>query len=235
MLKTSNLLLETLSPACRSSLLLQLKPVTLPAREVLYESDKTPKYAHFMTSGIASVVSSMSNGTCAEVGIWGKEGLVESFHLLGNARIPTQCYIQMAGTALRMPFKDLQKEFQENHELHDVVLQGVQSHGFIQGQLAACNRLHEAEGRLARWLLMVSDRVESDSFYLTQEFLATMLGSRRTTVTAAAGTLQRNGLIHYSRGQINIVDPKGLRDIACECYPTVKDLYSNFYSSLAVS
>jgi CRP-like cAMP-binding protein len=101
--------------------------------------------------------------------------------------------------------------------------------------MAACNRLHEAEERLARWLLMVRDRMESDTFYLTQEFLATMLGSRRTTVTAAAGTLQRKGLIRYSRGRIHIVDAAGLEGVACECYPTVRDLYANFYTGLAVS
>ncbi len=212
-----------------------MRPVTLEAREVLYEPDETPKFAHFMTSGIASIVGTMSTGACAEVGIWGKEGLVECFHLLGTARIPTRCFIQISGTALRMPFKELQKEFQENQELRECILQGVQSQGAILSQLAACNRLHEAEERLARWFLMVRDRMESDNFYLTQEFLAVMLGSRRTTVTAAAGTLQRKGLIRYSRGRIHIVDPAGLEDAACECYPTVREIYQNFYRSAVVS
>lgn len=230
----TNLLLSTLSPAYRTSLLSRLKPVTLVARSVLYEPDEMPKYAHFLTSGIASIVSFMSNGASAEVGIWGREGLVESFHLLGTARIPTRCFIQISATALRMPFKDLQREFSENDEMRALVLQGVQSHGFILGQLAACNRLHEAEERLARWLLMVRDRMQSDTFFLTQEFLATMLGSRRTTVTAAAGTLQRKGLIKYSRGRIHIVDPERLTLAACECYPTVRGLYENFYSGMAV-
>jgi len=105
-------------------------------------------------------------------------------------------------------YKELQKEFLENNEMRDAVLQCVQSQGFILGQLAACNRLHEAEQRLARWLLMVRDRVQSENYYLTQEFLANMLGARRTTVTAAAGELQRRGLISYSRGRIRIVDPE---------------------------
>jgi CRP-like cAMP-binding protein len=215
--------------------MLKLRPVTLPPREVLYEPDETPKYAHFMTSGVASVVSSMANGASAEVGIWGKEGLVESLHLLGNAKVPTRCYIQVAGSALRMPFKSLQNEFHENAELRECILQGVQSHGFILGQMAACNRLHEAGERLARWLLMVGDRMESESFFLTQEFLATMLGSRRTTVTGAATQLQRRGLIRYTRGRIHIVDRVALEGVACECYPTVRDLYANFYAGMAVS
>jgi CRP-like cAMP-binding protein len=207
-----------------------LKPVTLPIKTVLYEADETPKYAHFMTSGIASIVSSMSDGATAEVGIFGREGLVESFHLLGKARIPTRCFIQVEATALRMPFKELQHEFLENQVLRDSVLQCVQSQGFILGQLAACNRLHEAEERLGRWLLMVRDRVDSDQYLLTQEFLANMLGARRTTVTAAAGTLQRKGLIKYSRGRIRIVDAPGLENEACECYDTVKKLFQNFYN-----
>ena len=232
--QASNLVLATLSPAYRKSLLARLKPVSLPLKTVLYEPDETPKYAHFMTSGIASIVSSMSDGASAEVGVWGKEGLVECFHLLGRARIPNRCFIQMEATALRMPFKDLQKEFLENKEMRDAVLQCVQSQGFILGQLAACNRLHEAEERLARWLLMVRDRVDRDMYFLTQEFLANMLGARRTTVTAAAGALQRNGLIKYSRGRIRIVDAPGLENAACECYKTVRKLYLNFYSSVTV-
>ena len=229
--QASNLLLLTLPQNYRNGLLARLKPISLPLRTVLYEPDEAPKYAHFMTSGIASIVSSMSDGASAEVGVWGKEGLVESFHLLGKAKIPNRCFMQMEGTALRMPFKELQKEFLESKELRDAVLQCVQSQGFILGQLAACNRLHEAEQRLARWLLMVRDRVESESYYLTQEFLANMLGARRTTVTAAAGALQRRGLISYSRGRIRIVDAAGLENAACECYRTVGALYRNFYSN----
>ena len=233
--QASNLLLASLSPKYRAFLLSRMKTVTLSAREVLYEPDESPKFAHFMTSGIASIVGTMSSGACAEVGIWGKEGLVECFHLLGRARIPTRCFIQIESTALRMPFKDLQREFHENEEMRECVLQSVQSQGAILSQLAACNRLHEAEERLARWFLMVRDRMESDSFYLTQEFLAVMLGSRRTTVTAAAGALQRKGLIRYSRGRIHIVEPAGLEKEACECYATVREIYQNFFSGVAVS
>ena len=221
----SNLLLAALPPVYRNSLLSRLKPVSLSLRTVLYESFETPKYAHFLTSGIGSIVSSMSDGTSAEVGIWGKEGLVESFHLLGKAKIPARCFIQMEATALRMPYKELLKEFLESTELRNAVLQCVQTQGFVLGQLAACNRLHEAEPRLARWLLMVRDRVDSDSYLLTQEFLANMLGARRTTVTAAAGSMQRRGLIKYSRGLIRIIDSRGLEAAACECYKTVRSLY----------
>jgi len=140
-----------------------------------------------------------------------------------------RCIVQAESTALRIPFNELQKEFHDNEELCDCVLQGVQSQSAILGQLAACNRLHEAEARLARWLLMVRDRTEMDTFLLTQEFLAIMLGSRRTTVTAAAGALQRKGLIRYSRGRIHISNPESLENVACECYGTIRELYGSFY------
>lgn len=230
---TSNLLLATLSPTYRNYLVSRMRPVSFTAREVLYEPDETPKFGHFLTSGVASIVVSMSNGATAEVGIWGKEGLVESFHLLGGARISTRCFIQVEGTALRIPFRDLHKEFQENDELRTGVQQCIQSQASTLGQLAACNRLHSAEERLARWFLMVRDRMESDMFHLTQEFLATMLGSRRTTVTAAAGELQRKGIIRYSRGRIHIVDAAALEHESCECYRTVHGLYENFYKRVA--
>ena len=225
---SSNLLLAALTPKYRASLLARMRTVTLAPREVLFEADETPKYAHFLTAGVASIVISMANGASTEVGIWGREGMVESFHLLGRAKLPNRCIVQMESVALRMPFKELQKEFHECFELRDCILRGVQSQSAIVGQLAGCNRLHEAEARLARWLLMVRDRAETETFLLTQEFLAMMLGARRTTVTAAAGALQRKGLIRYSRGRIHITNPAGLENAACECYRTVRDLYVNF-------
>lgn len=206
-----------------------MRTVTLNAREILYEAFETPKYAHFLTSGVASIVVSMSNGATTEVGLWGREGLIESFHLLGDGHMPTRCIVQAEATALRMPFKEIQKEFVENQELRECVLKSVQGHTAIVAQLAACNRLHEAEARLARWLLMVRDRAGHDTFKVTQEFLAIMLGSRRTTVTAAAGELQRRGLIEYSRGRIHITNAADLENVACECYGTVREMYSSFY------
>src|ERR1700733_12003930 len=215
---SSNLLLAALTPRYRASLLARMRTVTLSPKEVLFEADETPKYAHFLTAGVASILVTMADGSSTEVGIWGREGVVESFHLLGGAELPSRCIVQMESIALRMPFKELQKEFHECLELRDCILRGVQSQSAIVGQLAGCNRLHEAEARLARWLLMVRDRAEMDTFLLTQEVLAIMLGARRTTVTAAAGALQRDGLIRDSRGRIHISNPEGLENVACECY-----------------
>ena len=232
--QASNLLLAFLSPKYRSYLMQRLRPVAILAGESLYEPDETPQFAHFMTSGIASIVGTMSNGASAEIAIWGNEGLVECFHLLSNARIPTRCFMQIEGSALRMPFKDLQKEFHQNEELRAFVMQSVQSHGATLGQLSACNRLHEAKDRLARWFLMVRDRI-GDNFYLTQESLSVVMGSCRTTVTAAASALQHKGLIRYIRGHIYIVDPAGLEEEACECYSTVRKIYQSFYHGVSAA
>jgi CRP-like cAMP-binding protein len=184
-----------------------------------------------MTSGMASVVTFMSDGVGAEVGVIGREGLVEAIHLLGPAPAPTTAFIQSEATALRMPFAELQQLFLSHAPLSQRILECVQCQGFILSQLAACHGLHEIEERLARWLLMVRDRLGSDRFELTQEFLAEMLGARRTSVTLAAGTLQRGGLIKYSRGRIQVIDHQGLQKAACECYPIVRDLVVRLYPS----
>lgn len=228
--KATNLIIESLPGPLKGSLLASLQPVTLPIGTVLSSPGEQPKFAHFMTSGIASVVTFMANGSGAEVGLIGREGVVEAINLLGPASSPTTAFIQVAGTALRMPFAELKERFLTPGPLVQRVLECVQSHGFVLSQLAACHGLHEIEERLSRWLLMVRDRLESDNFDLTQEFLAEMLGARRTSVTLAAGTLQRSGLIKYHRGHIHILDHEGLESTACECYPIVRDLVAKLYA-----
>jgi CRP-like cAMP-binding protein len=227
----SNRILNALPAELKSTLLARLQLVDLPVGTVLSNPGQPPPFAHFMTSGIASVVTFMSDGLGAEVGVIGREGLVEAIHLLGPETAPTTSFIQSEGTALRMPFADLQHLFLEHNALMQRVLECVQSQSFMLSQLAACHGLHEIEQRLARWLLMVRDRLDSNHFELTQEFLAEMLGARRTSVTIAAGTLQRNGVIRYSRGRIEVLDRKGLEKAACECYPIVRDLVTRLYAS----
>jgi CRP-like cAMP-binding protein len=145
-------------------------------------------------------------------------------HLGGSDRVPSRCFMQMGGTALRMPFADLESELDGLQPLRDGIQQSIRNQALILGQLVACNRLHEVEERLARWLLMLQDRVQEDVLLITQEFLAEMLGSRRTTVTLAAGALQRIGLIEYQRGRVHILDRDRLVSAACECYPVIKKL-----------
>ncbi len=214
----------------RSSLLARMEEVALPIPTNLYRAGEVPQYAHFMTSGITSIVTFMENGSGVEVGLIGSEGVVEAFHLLGSANVPTTGMVQVEGSALRIPFAEFQKEFIRFEPLRFCVLQAVQGQALIVNQLAACNRLHEVEERLARWLLMVSDRIGKSEFNLTQEFLAEMIGAGRTTVTMAAGSLQRSGLIEYSRGRIHILNRERMESAACECYPIVRDLISNLYA-----
>ncbi|ADW69527.1 Crp/Fnr family transcriptional regulator [Granulicella tundricola] len=225
----TNRLLEKLPAEYRTTLLARMEAITLPVPVNLYEPGVVPKYAHFMTSGVTSVVTFMEDGNGVEVGLIGREGLVEGMHLLGAGLLPTTGFIQVDGTALRMSFAELRREFQSSEMLRTLILAEVQAQNLVLGQIAACNRLHELEERLARWLLMVSDRLESDHFTLTQEFLAEMIGARRTTVTLAAGSLQRSGLIEYKRGHIKILDREGLESAACECYPIVRDLIETLY------
>ena len=226
----SNRLLESLPTDSRTSLIARMEEIILPISTSLCRPQEVPKHAHFMTSGITSVVTFMENGSGVEVGLIGPEGLVEAFHLLGPASVPTTAFVQVEGTALRMSFADLKKEFLSNEPLRTLVLRLVQVQSLMVNQLAACNRLHEIEERLVRWLLMVSDRVKADRFYLTQEFLAEMIGAQRSSVTLAAGSLQRSGLIEYSRGHIHILDRERMESAACECYPIVQDLAANLYA-----
>jgi CRP-like cAMP-binding protein len=131
--------------------------------------------------------------------------------------------------ALRMPFPELQKEFQRSEPLRHLILRCVQRRSMIVSQLAACNRLHDAEERLARWLLTAHDLTGTSSILLSQGFLADVLGARRTTVTLAAGALRERKLISYRRGRIQILDHEKLKAAACECYGTVRGLFQNFY------
>ncbi len=202
----------------------RMQLIPLPVGKMLARPGEKPEYAHFMVSGITSVVTYMKDGAAAEVGLIGKEGMVEAMQLLGSASSPTTAFVQVAGSALRIPFGVIQKEAQVAGPLLRGILEFVQRHNFALTQIAACNGLHEIEERLARWLLMVQDRVESPTFDLTQEFMATMLGTRRTSVTLAAGKLQQNGLIEYRRGHIRILNGEKLQNAACECYPIVRDL-----------
>jgi CRP-like cAMP-binding protein len=214
----------SLLPDVSATLRTRLIPISLPPGTPLYEPYDPPKFAHFLTSGIASVITSMRDGGCSETGMWGTEGLIECMHLGNSHRVPSRCFMQVGGTALRMPFAELEAEYFGSEELRVTIEQTIRTQYLILGQLAACNRLHEAERRLARWLLMLSDRLNEDSVAITQEFLADMLGSRRTTVTAAAGALQRSRLIAYQRGRLRILDRGGLEQAACECYEVIRKL-----------
>lgn len=203
----------------------------MPARAVLFEPNEAPKYVHFMTSGMASLVALMVDGIEVEVGVTGREGLAESLYLLGPERTSVRCFMQVPGTALRMDFKQFQEEVRTHSALNALVLKHAQYAALLLTQLAACNAVHEIEERLARWLLMVQDRVEASEFPLTQEFLANMLATRRTSVSLTTGALRRAGLVDNRRGVIRIVDRQGLEEVACECYAGTKRLLHDLTTS----
>lgn len=227
--KTKNLFLSSLSAASREMLVGRSTAVPLRQKMRLYKPDHRPTYAYFITSGIASVVSEMPDGASAEVGMIGREGIVGSLHILGPTPAPTHCFVQMEGTALRIPLAELVKIFQDSAEIRDAILKLVQKEAMILSQIAGCHRLHPAEERLARWLLMAQDQTQTDDLHFTQALLANMLGARRATVTEIAGSLQRKKLIEYHRGHVIIRDREGLERAACPCYQVIKELRGDIY------
>ncbi len=170
-----NRLLACLSPSSHGLLLRKCIAVELPLKTPLYEAEATPTHGYFMTSGMASVVSMTREGQMVEVGIVGSEGVVGGFHLLGPAKVSTRAFVQIAGTALKISFLDLKSIFEDSKEFRSRVLEFEQEQTLTLSQVATCNGLHQAEARLARWLLMASDRTESDVLRVTQEFLGMML------------------------------------------------------------
>ena len=181
-----------------------LKPVVLKYRQSLYQAHKPIGFVYFIETGVGSLVNTMANGDAAEVGTIGNEGIVGLPLVLEDERSPTSVYIQVPGAGLRMKASLFKREMARSASLRTVMHR--YTHAFFNqvAQSAACNQFHSLEQRCSRWLLMTHDRMGSDSFLLTQEFLAMMLGVQRTGVTAAAaGALQRAGIISYKRGNVD--------------------------------
>jgi len=213
-----NRVLSLLSRNDRERLYAHLQRIPLEYRQSLYRANKPGEFIYFIESGVGSLVNTMANGDAAEVGTIGNEGIVGLPLLLGDDRAPTSVYVQVPGVGLRMSAARFQKELARSASMRGVMLHYV--HAFFNqvAQSAACNQFHSLEQRCCRWMLMTHDRMASDDFLLTQEFLAMMLGVQRTGVVQAAGNLQRAGLIRYSRGKVRILDRRGLQRRACECY-----------------
>ncbi len=225
----SNILIDALPEDSRKRLIRHLQRTPVPVRASIYEPGDTPKYVHFLTSGIASIVTQMTNGDSTEVGTVGREGMPQGVHLMGSCVVPTRCFMQISGTALRMEFNVFEKLFDSDEALRRGVMNYAQYQSLLLSQIAGCNRLHEVEARLARWLLMIQDRTGASLLKLTQEFLGQMIGNQRTTVSAVAGALQARELIEYSRGNVRILDRSGLENTACECYPITRQLLKGLY------
>ena len=211
-----------------------LRRIPLEYRQSLYRANKRVGMVYFIETGVGSLVNTMANGQAAEVGTIGNEGLVGLPLVFGDDRAPTSVYVQVPGAGLRMKATLFERELARSASMRTVMLH--YAHAFFNqvAQSAACNRFHSLEQRCCRWLLMTHDRMDSDEFLLTQEFLAMMLGVRRAGVTAAAGALQRAGLITYKRGNIAIVDRPGLIRRSCECYQVSKKEFDRLLGDRAI-
>jgi CRP-like cAMP-binding protein len=217
-----NRLLAALPGELQLRLLPRMEKVSLPIRQVLHEPNERLSHVWFPLSGVVSIVVILGDGTTVDAGSVGNEGMVGTAVFLGAECSPTRGFSQVAGQALKMPVDAFKRSLREFPELHDIAQRYTQGLINQMTQTAVCNHVHSVEQRMCRWLLMTQDRVGADEFHLTQEFLAQMLCIRRPSVTVAAGTLQKAGLIRYHRGRIRILERAGLERAACECYETVR-------------
>jgi CRP-like cAMP-binding protein len=221
--RVPNKLLAALPVASYRRLVSGLEPVALKFGEVLYEAGRRMRHVYFPGDSLVSLLTLVNGHLALEVGMVGREGMVGLPLALGRNVSPVRALVQGAGAAMRMTSARFSKEMRKSPPLQRGVYRYADALLAQVSQTAACNRFHQVEERLARWLLMTRDRVRSDEFRLTQEFLAHMLGVRRVGVTRAARSLQDRGLIEYSRGSIRVIDGKGLEAAACECYRIVRD------------
>ena len=220
--RASNRLLAHLPQEDKERLSQFLEPVVLEYKLPLYDADQRIEFVHFIESGVGSLVCTMANGQAAEVGTVGNEGFAGLPVLLGDDRAPSSMYVQVPGRGLRMNARNFREQLEQSQTMRAVMLR--YTHVFFNqvAQTAACAHFHSLEQRCCRWLLMTHDRMPSDTFLLTHEFLAMMLGVRRAGVSVAAGALQRAGMIRYHRGRITVLDRQGLEDCTCECYAVAK-------------
>ncbi|MFN2566813.1 MAG: Crp/Fnr family transcriptional regulator [Gemmatimonadaceae bacterium] len=199
-----------------------LERVALETGEVLFDPDRPIKYVYFPEDCVASIVGIMADGSAVETATVGREGMVGLPIFLGDGRTSLQAFCQVAGEALRMDARKFRQELARGERLPALLGRYTQALIVQIGQSSACNRLHPLRQRCARWLLQTRDRVRSDTFALTHQFLSQMLGVRRTTVTELAGEFEREGLIKNHYGRIVVLDRDGLERTACECYGIIQ-------------
>ena len=223
----TNRLLETLPLKDREQLLLQCESVDLNFAEILYLAGEPMPHVYFPTNSCICQVRQLSEDSRLEVGLVGNEGMLGGTLLLGIDYAPFQALVQGAGSALRISTSLFLEELQQSVALQEKLGRYLFVSITQLAQTAACNRYHELEARLARWLLMTHDRMETDNFYVTHLFMANMLGVRRVGITKAALSLQQHNLIRYRRGRITILDPTGLEAKACSCYRSDTQTYQH--------
>jgi len=222
-----NHLIELLPKKARLRVLAICEPVELVMAQVLSEVGMPTRHVYFPTKGFISLVTPINGRPILEVGLIGREGMLGTQLALGVAAAPLHALVQGPGTAWRIGAVAFRRELARSSALQ----RGLNRYVYVMmmqlASAASCLRFHQIEPRLARWLLMTQDRAHSDSFYITHEFLAYMLGVRRVGVTTAASALQRGGLIKYHRGEIQVLNRRGLEAAACSCYAADRKAYAN--------
>lgn len=224
----ANRLLAALPAKEYQRLTAELEPVHLTFGHILFEPGDNLRYVYFPNNSIISLLSTVGEREHLEVGIVGNDGMAGLPVFMGVSKSRTRGLVQGEGSALRMKAATLRRELSNGNSLQKPLHRYTHSLLTQISQSSACNRFHLVNQRLARWLLMIHDRIEGEEFRLTQEFLSQMLGVRREGVTLAAGVLQKQKLIRYSRGTIRVLDRAGLEAAACKCYAVLKDEYDNF-------
>ena len=220
-----NAILASLTGEDREQALAGGEIVEFKVRQSVYLPEERISDAYFPMGAILSVVARMRDGAMIEVGTIGREGTSAIPLVMGSDTTANECFCQVPGPAWKMPAEIFRNLLARSRTFREFLNRYLQAYVNMLGQLAACNRLHSVYERCARWLLMTQDRVGSDKFPLTHEFLAIMLGSRRSGVTVAAAALQKAGFIHYSHGTITILDRTGLEATSCECYKVTTDQF----------
>ena len=230
-----NRLLAALPEKNYQALLPLLERVQLPLGMALYESGAKQAHVYFPTSSIVSLLYVLEDGASAEIAITGNEGLVGIALFMGGETTPSRAVVQSAGEAYRLKAAVLKEQFERGGELQHLLLRFTQALITQMTQTAVCNRHHAVHQQLCRWLLLSLDRLPGNQLVMTQELIANMLGVRREGVTEAAGKLQAEGLIEYSRGRITVLDRDQLEANVCECYSVVKREYDRLLPEALVA
>jgi CRP-like cAMP-binding protein len=207
---------------------LALRPVELERDREIEAPGNTIDNLFFLETGIGSMTTTFLDGSQVEVGMFGYESVMGASALIGTLRSLNRVYMQVGGRGYACRLPEAKREFGRFERFNELVLRYVQAQLIQASQSAGCNAKHEADQRLARWLLLCRDRAQSDTLPLKQEFLADMLGTSRPTVSIAAQQLHERGLIDYKRGVVRIVDAGGLERLSCECYQVVKSHLDNY-------
>jgi CRP-like cAMP-binding protein len=231
----SNRLLAALEPAGRKRIEPHLRPVVLKLGAIVCEAGGLLRHAYFPQGAVLSLLTVLEDGSAIETANIGREGAFGLFAAMYSRVSFNRCLVQLEGAMMRCPIEVLQAEFKSHEHVRDLFVSYSETLLSQVQQTVACNSLHSTEERMCRWLLMMHDRAEGKALPYTHEFLSHMLGTNRKSVTLGALSLQRAGLISYSRGKIQVLDRRGLEKVSCECYAIVKARFDAFLTPPATA